>query len=56
MFEIVDDRQTDAQAWIYYKLTYEPSAQVEFCPFILKILSKTQILGSIKSRNSVANF
>ena len=31
-FEIVDDngrtdrRQTDAGAWVYYKLTYEPSA------------------------------
>ena len=34
IFEIVDDdgrttdRQTDAGAWVYYKLTYEPSAQV----------------------------
>ena len=32
MFEIVDDdvrrRQTDAGSWVYYKLTYEPSAQV----------------------------
>ena len=28
---------------------------VEFCPFILKILSKNQILASIKGRNSVAN-
>ena len=26
-----------------------------FCPFILKIWSKNQILGSIKGRNSVAN-
>ena len=28
---------------------------VEFCQFILKILSKNQILASIKGRNSVAN-
>ena len=28
---------------------------VKFNPFILKILSKTQILMSIKGRNSVAN-
>ena len=28
---------------------------VEFCPFILKILSKNQILATIKGRNSVAN-
>ena len=28
---------------------------VKFCPFILKIWSKNQILTSIKSRNSVAN-
>ena len=28
---------------------------VEFCPFILKIWSKRQILASIKGRNSVAN-
>ena len=28
---------------------------VKFCPFILKIWSKTQILESIKGRNSVAN-
>ena len=28
---------------------------VEFCPFILNIWSKNQILASIKSRNSVAN-
>ena len=28
---------------------------VEFCPFILKIWSKTQILASIKGHNSVAN-
>ena len=28
---------------------------VEFCPFILKIWSKKQILASIKGRNSVAN-
>ena len=28
---------------------------VEFCPFILKILRKNQILASIKGRNSVAN-
>ena len=28
---------------------------VEFCPFILKIWSKNQILASIKGRNSVAN-
>ena len=28
---------------------------VEFCPFILKIWSKNQILASIKVRNSVAN-
>ena len=27
---------------------------VEFCPFILKILSKNQILASIKGRNSDA--
>ena len=32
MFEIVDDdddvrRRTDAGAWVYYKLTYEPSVQ-----------------------------
>ena len=27
----------------------------KFCPFILKILSKNQILTSIKGRNSVAN-
>ena len=28
---------------------------VEFCPFILKIWSKIQILASIKGRNFVAN-
>ena len=28
---------------------------VKFCPFILKIWSKTLILESIKGRNSVAN-
>ena len=28
---------------------------VKFCPFVLKILSKNQILASIKARNSVAN-
>ena len=28
---------------------------VEFCPFILKIWSKHQILASIMGRNSVAN-
>ena len=28
---------------------------VLFCPFVLKILSKNQILTSIKGRNSVAN-
>ena len=28
---------------------------VKFCPFILKIWSKNQILTSIKGRNSVAN-
>ena len=28
---------------------------VEFCPFILKIWSKNQILASIKGRNPVAN-
>ena len=28
---------------------------VPFCQFVLKILSKTQILTSIKGRNSVAN-
>ena len=28
---------------------------VLFCQFVLKILSKTQILTSIKGRNSVAN-
>ena len=28
---------------------------VEFCPFILKIWSKNQILASIKGHNSVAN-
>ena len=28
---------------------------VKFCPFILKILSKNQILTSIKGHNSVAN-
>ena len=28
---------------------------VKFCPFILKIWSKKQILESIKGRNSVAN-
>ena len=27
----------------------------KFCPFFLKILSKNQILTSIKGRNSVAN-
>ena len=27
----------------------------KFCPFILKILSKNQILTSIKGRNSVSN-
>ena len=27
MFEIVDGR-TGARVWVYYKLTYEPSAQV----------------------------
>ena len=27
MFEIVDGR-TDARAWVYYKLTYEPLAKV----------------------------
>ena len=29
---------------------------VLFCQFVLKILSKNQILTSIKGRNSVANF
>ena len=29
---------------------------VLFCQFVLKILSKNQILISIKGRNSVANF
>ena len=28
---------------------------IKFCPFILKIRSKKQILESIKGRNSVAN-
>ena len=28
---------------------------VSICPFVLKILSKNQILTSIKGRNSVAN-
>ena len=28
---------------------------IEFCPFILKIWSKNQILESIKGRNSVTN-
>ena len=29
MFKIVDDvRRTYAGAWVYYELTYEPSAQV----------------------------
>ena len=28
---------------------------VEFCPFILKIWNKKQILASINGRNSVAN-
>ena len=28
---------------------------VSFCQFVLKILSKNQILSSIKGRNSVAN-
>ena len=28
MFEIVDDGWTDAGAGVYYKLTYEPLAQV----------------------------
>ena len=28
---------------------------IKFCPFILKIWSKNQILTSIKGRNSVAN-
>ena len=28
---------------------------IKFCPFILKIWSKNQILESIKDRNSVAN-
>ena len=28
---------------------------VLFCPFVLKILSKNQIMTSIKGRNSVAN-
>ena len=28
---------------------------VSFCQFVLKILSKSQILTSIKGRNSVAN-
>ena len=28
---------------------------VTFCPFVLKILSKNQILTSIKGRNSVEN-
>ena len=28
---------------------------IQFCPFILKIWSKNQILESIKGRNSVAN-
>ena len=28
---------------------------VLFCPFVFKILSKNQILTSIKGRNSVAN-
>ena len=29
---------------------------VSFCQFVLKILSKNQIVTSIKGRNSVANF
>ena len=29
---------------------------VSFCQFVLKILSKNQILTSIKGRNSVANW
>ena len=29
---------------------------ITFCPFILKLWSKNQILESIKGRNSVANF
>ena len=29
---------------------------VSFCQFVLKILSKNQILTSIKGRNSLANF
>ena len=29
---------------------------VSFCLFVLKILSKNQILTSIKGRNSLANF
>ena len=33
----------------------EPSPLVLFCQFILKIMSKKQILTSIKGRNSVAN-
>ena len=28
---------------------------VKFCPFILKLLSKNQILTSIKGHNSIAN-
>ena len=28
MFEIADDGRTGAVAWVYYKFTYEPSAQV----------------------------
>ena len=28
---------------------------IKFCPFILKIWSKNQILESIKGRNSIAN-
>ena len=28
MFQNVEGRLMDARAWVYYKLTYEPSAQV----------------------------
>ena len=35
----MDDRHTDALAWLYYKLTYEASAQASFKGFLVMWLS-----------------
>ena len=52
IFEIVDDDgrttdgRTDTRAWVYYKLTYEPSAQVSL-KFTVEVSCKEdQIMSS----------